>query len=369
MSWLPAIVVLPYLVLMLWIYFKLLKAKPFKVLPSRSAFVSVIVACRNEELNIPLLLNDIACQDYPYELFEVLVVDDNSDDRTSEIVPKDSSGLDLKLISNNGRGKKEAIRTGVLNSSAELIITTDADCRMGKSWLRTIVSYYETSSIDMIICPVMTTSGKGFAGKFQELEFLGLQGITAGTALAGNPTMCNGANMAFSKASYLKNPGNLHFEINSGDDIFLLHSIKKQSGSEIAWLEANDAIVRTDPEKGLNSFMKQRKRWISKSTSYNDYFTIQLALVTFVTIAAQGILMFASMANHSLALSFLLVFTLKSIPDWLLIHSTAVRYNRKAVLAWFLPAQLVYPIYVFALLFWPVPAGRKKPSYPSQRGI
>ena len=360
MTWLPAVIVLPYLILLLWIWFKLRKAQPFELQPSRETSVSVIIACRNEENNISALLRDIAAQDYPSHLFEVIVVDDNSDDLSFAVVARESFGLDLKLFRNNGSGKKEAIRTGVLNSSADFIITTDADCRVGKNWLRSIISYNETVKADIIICPVVTNAGKGFTGRFQELEFLGLQAITAGTALAGNATMCNGANLAFSKAAYLYNSANLHFEINSGDDVFLLHSIKKQRDSRITWLESKDAIVRTDSEKRISSFLNQRKRWISKSTYYKDNFTVLLGIVTFVTIAAQGVLMFASIFNHSFIIPFLLVLILKSIPDWLLIKSAAVRYNIKTSMAWFLPAQLVYPIYLFILLIWPGQAADKR---------
>jgi cellulose synthase/poly-beta-1,6-N-acetylglucosamine synthase-like glycosyltransferase len=370
MIWLPAIIVLPYFFLLLLIFINLLKARQFKSAgPSKATFVSIIIACRNEEQNISVIISDIACQDYPSELFELIVVDDNSDDLTSQIAAKESSGINLKLLRNTGVGKKEAIRTGVINSSADFIITTDADCRLGKNWLRTIVSYYETLKPDLIICPVVTDGGKGFTGKFQELEFLGLQAITTGTALAGKATMCNGANLAFSKATYLNNSGNLHFEIKSGDDIFLLHSIKKQRDSKIMWLESNDAIVRTDNKKRISSFLSQRKRWISKSPYYNDRFTVILAIVTFVTILAQGILMIASVINQSFIIPFLIFLILKSIPDWLLIQSAAARYKRKANLAWFITAQIVYPIYLLVLLIWPDRAGDIKTSSPSQKGI
>jgi len=353
MIWLPVLLALPYFFLLSWICLKLRKVRPFTGQPSGTRSVSLVIACRNEEQNISSILSDIAGQDYPSGLMEVIVVDDNSDDRTMEFVRMESSRLNLKLLRNNGVGKKEAIRTGVINSSSDFIVTTDADCRVGKNWLSRIIAYYETVKADMVIGPVLTRGGKGFSGRFQELEFLGLQAVTAGTALAGNSTMCNGANLAFSKSAYSDNCSELHFEINSGDDIFLLHSIKKKRASNIRWLESRDAIVCTDAEKSISSFLGQRKRWISKSTYYKDNFTIVLGIVTFVTIASQGILMAASLADHSFIIPFLLMLTLKSIPDWLLIRSAAERYNAKTNLAWFIPAQLIYPLYLLVLLLKP----------------
>ena len=140
---------------------------------------------------------------------------------------------------------------------------------------------------DMIICPVRIESVPGFFGRFQELEFISLQGITAGSACSGNATMCNGANLAFTSEVYLNHSDNLHDEINSGDDIFLLHSLKKGNRSKILWLESPDALITTESSPTFRSFMKQRSRWISKGKAYSDSYTIILGIVTFVTIILQ----------------------------------------------------------------------------------
>ncbi len=70
------------------------------------------------------------------------------------------------LILNNGNGKKQALRTGISAAKAELIITTDADCTMGKSWIRTIAAFYEINRPDMIICPVQIKAVRRIFRKF-----------------------------------------------------------------------------------------------------------------------------------------------------------------------------------------------------------
>src|SRR5450759_598001 len=284
MHWLPAILILPYIFLLLKIYRSLLKIKTFNVSTDPVTFVSVVVACRNEQENLPLLLNSIAGQDYPKGLFEAIIVDDNSTDRTNEIASCFTGISNIIAINNNGKGKKQAIRTGINASSGILIITTDADCRMGKRWIRTIAAFYEKHKPDMIICPVQIEPGPGFFGRFQELEFLSLQGITAGSVFSGDATMCNGANLSFTREAYLNHTDNLHFEIASGDDIFLLHSLKKQIQSKILWLESPDVVITAASSPTVGSFLKQRRRWISKGKTYKDRFTILLGIVTFVTI-------------------------------------------------------------------------------------
>ena len=215
------------------------------------------------------------------------MLDDNSTDKTFEIADGFTGLSNILTINNKGRGKKQALRTGILISKGNLIITTDADCRMGKNWIRTIAAFYEMNKPDMIICPVKLESVPGFFGRLQELEFLSLQGITAGCALSGNATMCNGANLAFTREVYLNHSDNLHDEINSGDDIFLLHSLKKENESKILWLESPDAMVTTKSSSTFGSFLKQRSRWISKGKAYKDRYTILLGIVTFVTIFLQ----------------------------------------------------------------------------------
>ena len=284
MIWLLIIPALPYFFLLLYLFRSLYHIKQYEpgLMPSKK--VTVIIACRNEEKTVPDLLQDLSSQVYPSELSEIIIVDDNSTDNTFKVASSFRQITGLKVIMNNGHGKKSAIRTGLEIATGELIITTDADCRVGDCWIRTMTSFYEENKSDMIIGPVQLRSSPGFFGRFQELEFLSLQGITAGTAAAGNPVMCNGANLAFTKETYVKHAYNLHDEIPSGDDIFFLHNLKKDKKMKIMWLSSREAVVTTMPSNSMKSFFSQRTRWISKGTAYKDNFTIFTAIVTFVTI-------------------------------------------------------------------------------------
>jgi cellulose synthase/poly-beta-1,6-N-acetylglucosamine synthase-like glycosyltransferase len=352
MYWLPVILILPYLILILRNYRSLLKIKTFSISAEPHIFVSVVIACRNEEKNLPSVMNSIGIQDYPENLYEVIIVDDNSTDQTSKIASKFIAPGNVLVLNNRGTGKKQALRTGILAAKADLIITTDADCTMGKSWIRTIAAYYEINGPDMIICPVQIKAVDGLFGYFQELEFLSLQGITAGSACLGDATMCNGANLAFSKGKYLNHSAYLHDEIRSGDDIFLLHSLKKEKNSKIMWLESPDALVTTKGSSSPGSLLKQRSRWISKSIDYTDFFTIFLALTVFVTLLLQIFYFVSMFIFPGFALVFLTVFVLKSLPDILILKNTLKRYNKRSLIRWFLPSQLIYPFYVVGVLFY-----------------
>lgn len=369
MYWLPVILVLPYSYLILKIFRRLHKAEPYIVPEEPKTFVSVIVPCYNEEKRLPYVLDSISRQNYPVALFEVIIVDDNSSDRTYHIASDYNTAINVLTLYNKGSGKKQAIRTGIRAASGKLIVTTDADCFMGTNWIRTIASFFENNKPDMIIPPVQIESTPGFFGRFQELEFLSLQGITAGTALSGDGLMCNGANLAFTAEAYFKHYDNLHYEIPSGDDVFLMHSLKRAGDSKILWLESQDALVTTISAKTAGTFLKQRTRWLSKAKSYTDTSTIILGIVTFVTILVQISLLPAAIINPEFLPQLIVVLLLKLIPDYLILMNCSRRYGKKGLLKWFLPAQLIYPFYVFTVALYSLMSEhRKSISSPFPKG-
>ena len=359
MQWLVLILLAPYLYLLLKIYFRLVKIKPFRPDSQSNLFVSVIVACRNEEKNLPLLLSDIAAQDYNPCLFELIIIDDNSDDSTYKYASEFSGINELKVLRNKGSGKKSAIKTGVESCRGKLIVTTDADCRLSRSWMKTVSAFWSQGNPGMVIGPVMLQGENEFLQKFQELEFLSLQGITAGTAAAGNPVMCNGANLAFSRQSYLSHSENLHPEKVSGDDIFLLQSMKKENAEQIMWLESFDSIAVTPPCTGWKSFFRQRARWISKSGAYSDPYARLLAIVTFVTILIFPGLLIAGIFDQTHLIVLAGALLLKSIPDYLILSNVTMRYGKKDLMKWFLPSQVFYPFYVLRIVAGAVIRGNR----------
>lgn len=363
MVWLALILCLPYFVTLLIIRRHLDAIHRFEPEGDGNGniFVSVIIACKNEEATLPRILHDLTIQDYPAGSFEVLVTDDNSEDNTIKTARSFIGSLNLKVLKNSGSGKKSAIRTAIYEAKGNLILTTDADCSANSGWISTIVSFYRLNKPHLIICPVMFEEGNGFFGRFQELEFLSLQGITAATAMAGNATMCNGANLAFTHESYLSNEKNLRFDIPTGDDVFLLHSMKKK-GEKILWLESASATVVTKAANGLIPFLKQRKRWASKSTAYRDRFSIFLGIATLLINLIQAVLLTGAIIEPRLLPLFIAVFIIKSIPDFLILLNTTKRYEKTTLMRWFLPSQIIYPFYVLIVTLFAI-------SSPSRKGI
>jgi biofilm PGA synthesis N-glycosyltransferase PgaC len=365
MAWLTLILLIPYLYLLMRIYISLGKINAYEPSAASEIFLSVIVACRNEEKNLPSLLPDIAFQDYNPNRFELIIVDDNSDDSTFRIASEFKGIKNIKVLKNSASGKKTAINEGVKASTGDVIVTTDADCRPSRNWLKTISSYWSENKPEMIIGPVSLNGGKGFFQRFQELEFLGLQGVTAGTAVTGDPAMCNGANLIFTRDSYFKNTVNLRFDKVSGDDIFLLHSIKAGSG-KILWLESEAASVITGSVQSPGAFLEQRARWISKAGAYIDRYTQLLAIVTFGTILIQVFFLAAGFINPLFFLIFLAALLLKSLPDYLILQNRTLSCKKKNLMWFFLPGELIYPFFVISVVIFYLFTGSRYVQEPDK---
>lgn len=313
--------------------------------------VSIIIPVRNEEKNIKSCLKNIEKQKYPLELLELIIVDDNSTDKTFNIVSeyiKTKKNVYLFKNEKNNISKKSAIEKGVGHSSGELIITTDADCFAGEKWIETIVNFYEKYHPKMIVSPVCFYKDKGFFKKFQTFEFFSLIASGAGAIKIKKPIMCNGANLAYQKKVFSEVNG---FSGNkkyvSGDDVFLLQKIaKKHPGSSIKFLKNYDAVVFTEPQKTLKDFINQRLRWTSKTKAHTNSWIIFNAVVVYLfnLILISGLILSFFFQNFWIIV--LLLFIIKFIVDFPILYDTAKFFKRKKLLWLYLPIQIIYSFYI-----------------------
>ena len=108
--------------------------------------LSVIIPARNEANNIENLLLDL--QKQQYSDFEVIVVDDHSEDNTLEVVERFiQSNPWCRLLSNLHSGKKAALTLGIESAKGSIIVTTDADCRISSGWLSALKRYFGRKEI------------------------------------------------------------------------------------------------------------------------------------------------------------------------------------------------------------------------------
>ncbi|WP_086950036.1 glycosyltransferase [Sphingobacterium sp. JB170] len=265
-----------YIVLMLYMRRGWSLIKPYRGSSDPiSTKVSILIAARNEQNNIGRTIEAILKQEFPKKLLEIIVVDDHSTDNTASIVQSYADqGVRLLQLNEGDKlnsYKKLAIKRAIDIATGAVIVTTDADCRMGTKWLKTVISCFERTQAYMVSSPVIYSEEKSYFERLQTLEFLYLIGLGAAGIGNGSPTTCNGANLAYRRDVFYEMGGFTGIDnLASGDDELLLHKVAEQYADRIFFCKSLDAAIYTDAKTTLGSFINQRRRWASKSTKYKD---------------------------------------------------------------------------------------------------
>jgi cellulose synthase/poly-beta-1,6-N-acetylglucosamine synthase-like glycosyltransferase len=325
------------------------RLKPFSPLSKPTTSVSILVAARNEGNCIGHCIESLLEQNYPTELIEIIIIDDQSDDDTAKIISS-YANKGVRLISIEDKaivhGKKAAITKGISYAKGKLIVTTDADCTMNKNWLATISSFYEATGAVFIAGPVKFEKEKSLLGIFQSLDFLSLQGITAAGVGAGLYTMCNGANLAYEKEAFIQVNGFKGVDhIASGDDMLLMEKIKAAYPGKVHYCFSQDAIVETASAKSIQEFITQRIRWASKAPYYKSNLLKYTLLLVYLVNLILLCLLIMGLFSWKYLMAWLILTLIKTLIEFPFMYRVADFFTKKNVLIWFLPIQPVHNTY------------------------
>ncbi|MFN3871967.1 MAG: glycosyltransferase [Ignavibacterium sp.] len=346
------ILLIHYLFFLFKIYSGLKKLKPETACKITNEFVSVLIPFRNEEKNILKTLKSVESQDYPEERFEVIFIDDHSDDNSKKLLEKNISKGNIKVISvpkdySVKAHKKRAIRYGIENSKGQIIITTDADCIHNKDWLKTLLSFFDDQT-GFVSGPVKFVESKNLFGRLQELEFAGLVITGAGLIGSNSPTICNAANIAYRKKVFDEVGGfSLQMNLSSGDDELLMQKIFKDTNYKIKFALDKNAVVETEANENLKQFYQQRKRWASKGLFYkNKSLVLKLILIYlfYLSLLIQPILGFT--LDSRFFISFLICLVAKVLLEFLILRKGTELLFHKQILNTFLLAELLHIPYI-----------------------
>jgi cellulose synthase/poly-beta-1,6-N-acetylglucosamine synthase-like glycosyltransferase len=257
---------------------------------------SVLVPFRNEADNLPALLESLESVEYPKNSYEIIFIDDHSKDKGPELIMQFMQNNDqVKLLRlANGEGKKAALQLGISKAVYEIIVTTDADCRVPANWLREFDSMYDAGADFCIGAVKFVTSDDSKPQEFQQFEQLAVTGIGAALTLFGCPVMCNGANLSYRREMFEAVNGfedNIH--IPSGDDQFLLQKVRK-AGGKVRFINSPDHVVVTNPQPSWPSMVNQRLRWAGKWRATGGWLTALTVLVGCTSLAS--VLIWAGLA-------------------------------------------------------------------------
>ena len=314
-----------------------------------SVKVSVIIPVRNELYSLPLLIEDLDKQNFLEENYEVIFVNDHSDDGSAkylfEICQSKKSFLFCSL-DNGFSGKKEAIDKGCSLARGDWIIQTDADCRLPSGFISGHLELASTGSVGLIAGPVLAESGKGMWRSLESIEMMSLTGTGMASFLLGRPVMCSGANLSYSKAFYQQvREELLKVPSASGDDMFLLMQAKIMDKG-LVYLNSIEQLVTTPVNRSINSFITQRVRWGSKARFYTDRDLLVLSVIVWLTNAIIAFYLVGSFVIPMLLPVFLASWIVKSAVDFRLLYFIARVFKRTRQLRWFPLAAIFYYFYV-----------------------
>ncbi|WP_250433221.1 glycosyltransferase family 2 protein [Hanstruepera flava] len=313
---------------------------------------TIIIVFRNEAENLPELIESLKNLNYSRNHFEIIFVNDDSTDNSIEIIKTNTekTHLDFQLINRDVKTnspKKDAIQTAVRNVKSSWIITTDADCIVPKYWLDFFDACIQQNTYRLIAGPVSYRIAKNPLSQFQTLDFISLMGTTIGSFGLKKPFMANGANLAYEVELFHELngfDGNSH--IASGDDVFLLQKARKANPKYVGFLKNNKALVLTKPVQSLNTLIKQRIRWASKSTAYSSV----LAKFTGLIVLAMNMLVISTIGFALVDIiswnSCLYIWVIKLSVDFILLFKTIRFLKQETIISSYFWSSIVHPFFI-----------------------
>ncbi len=316
--------------------------------------VSIVVAARDEENRIGGLLNDLSSQKHAF--IEVIVVDDHSEDNTCQVVKnwceKDTK---YKLISLSGsQGKKAALSEGVSKSKGDIILTTDADCRVGHDWVSTMVQYFTPEVGFVIGFSQLEVHQYNLRSSYETIDFLGLMACIWGSWGHDYPMAASGQNLAFRKCVYEEVGGysDIMHRV-SGDDVLLMQKVRALNKWKVGFADNPKGYAFHPCASSWLSLVNQRTRWASNAPQMfrmAPFFFIYLSIVYFMNlfVLVLPILFFAG--NFILWPLLVMVFS-KSIVDWTIFSRISDIASRSELKKFWPLWFLLQPLFVVLVGF------------------
>lgn len=311
-------------------------------------FSSVVIAARNEQKNIEQCLRALIEQSYDPFKFEVIVVDDHSQDNTVQLATSLAgliSNPKITVVSlRDQSGKPAAIAHGVSSSKGGIILCTDADCTVPKTWLESMVRCFEPT-VAFVAGPVLERPSSSLVSQLQAFEYLSLATTAAGLIGSGKPIICSGASIAYRKSAFTFVNG-YGDHSSSCDDETLMHRMVLRNAGRVVFNSDASAIVSTETPSSLSEFWRQRTRWATKKGRYEDASILWRLLLLygffFVLLAAGTV----ALVNPIMRLPVVVVLLLKGVAEFNILSQGARLFRQSLPLGQFLIAEFFHVPYI-----------------------
>jgi len=319
--------------------------------------VAVVVAARNEELHIEKCVRSLLEQDYPSNKYTITVVDDQSTDRTADIVRQlatENSAVELLQLHGHPSGISpiiNAINEAIKRTSSEIILRTDADCVVGPSWISSMVRYFdETVGVISGLTLIRNTQNiSSFFFGFQFIDLFSQTACGAGAIGMDAPNNCNGSNMGFRREAFHDVGG---FEsmvaINSGSDSLLAQRIAATPQWKMRFAYEPETHVTTLPVTSWRQLLQQRMRWAGHTSHYRTS-TLVFLVASFLLYLLM--FLFTPISIFYFSTVPLAVLLIKFIVDYWIIFKFSKITKVVGLMKYFFASELIHFPVILAAVF------------------
>ncbi|QKZ14542.1 glycosyltransferase [Spirosoma sp. KUDC1026] len=258
--------------------------------------VSILIAARNEAPTILACLQAIDQLDYPADLVEVLIGNDQSTDQTADRVTHfiaDKPRFRLYTIDQSVAGlagKANVLAQLARHATGDLLFFTDADTQVPTTWLLHMSQAFAgtVGVVTGITLPGITLPGITLPGatlpigpaifhKLQGIDWLYNLTLVNLLSNLNIPVTAMGNNMAVSRAAYEAVGGYESLPFSVVEDYTLFQAITKQ-GFGFRSLLNEQVLASTKAVDTLLVFLQQRKRWMRGATALPGWMVVPLYL-------------------------------------------------------------------------------------------
>ena len=380
-----------------WLWLGLFRRYPLtEKLPS----VSVLVCLRNEETTLPELLVTLESLDYPKNLMEIILVNDQSTDNTAELISKytQQSQFHVKVVEINPPpydsrrlkrsageqkgghleplfppaiaggnkrgvvqnqlgvgeessppvpggelkggllGKTNALIQGMEQVSHDIVIMTDANARPKPDWIRSLVSYFR-DDVGLVGGPIRII-GKGLWSRLQALDWVYLFAAGSGASGWGFPQSVFGKNVAIRASVYQEIGTWKAIPFSVTEDLALLAAVRDRTKWKIRLPLEESITVDATPTLNFKTLWRQRRRWLIGGVKVTAFGQFMLLLMLAMSLA----IVVSLFVHPAWGLCLFLIQCILDLP------LVALALNRMGRLDWFIYLPLYRLVYILLLI-------------------
>jgi biofilm PGA synthesis N-glycosyltransferase PgaC len=262
--------------------------------------VTIIICARNEAVNLSNFLPAVLEQDYPE--FEVIVVNDCSEDGSDDVLGKFLAkypNLHISSITKDPKfthNKKFAQFIGIKAASHDILLFTDADCKPASSkWISHMVSDF-TERTEFVLGYGGFSEEKGLLNNYIRYDCMFIAMQYLGMAIRGIPYMGVGRNLAYRKDVFFRNRGfGNHNHVVSGDDDLFVNSNASRTNTTVEF--CYESHTRSVPAATTGDWVKQKYRHLTTAKYYRlrDRFLLSLEPFSRMLFYAMFIIVISSL--------------------------------------------------------------------------